>query len=70
MGFSSVATAKQQVAAGKMVPLAMKGRERSTALSGVPTLRELGFSDPLYEAGVFANRGLSRSEKAAGNRYH
>jgi len=53
VGFSSVATAKQQVAAGKIVPLAMMGRERSTALPGVPTLRELGFSDPLYDASVW-----------------
>ena len=53
IGLSSVATAKQQVAAGKIVPLAMMGRERSTALPGVPTLRELGFTDPLYDASVW-----------------
>ncbi|MCJ0765727.1 Bug family tripartite tricarboxylate transporter substrate binding protein [Variovorax terrae] len=53
IGLSSVATAKQQVAAGKIVPLAMMGRERSTALPNVPTLRELGFTDPLYDASVW-----------------
>jgi tripartite-type tricarboxylate transporter receptor subunit TctC len=53
LGLSSVATAKQHVAAGKIVPLAMMGRERSTALPNVPTLRELGFADPLYEASVW-----------------
>lgn len=53
IGLSSVATAKQQVAAGKIVPLAMMGRERSTALPNVPTLRELGFTDPLYDTSVW-----------------
>lgn len=53
IGLSSVATAKQHVAAAKIVPLAMMGRERSTALPQVPTLRELGFTDPLYDASVW-----------------
>lgn len=53
IGLSSVATAMQHVAAGKVVPLAMMGRERSTALPNVPTLRELGFTDPLYDASVW-----------------
>ena len=53
IGLSSVATAKPHVAAAKIVPLAMMGRERSTALPQVPTLRELGFADPLYEASVW-----------------
>ena len=53
IGLSSVATARQQVAAGKIVPLAMMGRERSTALPNVPTLRELGFTDPLFDASVW-----------------
>jgi tripartite-type tricarboxylate transporter receptor subunit TctC len=29
------------------------GRERSAALPNVPTLRELGFTDPLYDASVW-----------------
>ncbi|MFI5445688.1 Bug family tripartite tricarboxylate transporter substrate binding protein [Polaromonas sp. UC242_47] len=53
IGLTSVATAKQQVAAGKIVPLAMMGRERSSALPHVPTLRELGFTDPLYDTSVW-----------------
>jgi tripartite-type tricarboxylate transporter receptor subunit TctC len=53
IGLSSVATALQNVAAGKIVPLAMMGSERSTALPQVPTLRELGFTDPLYVASVW-----------------
>lgn len=53
IGLSSVATAKQHVAAGKIVPLAMMGRERSTALPQVPTLRELGFTDPLFDNSVW-----------------
>jgi tripartite-type tricarboxylate transporter receptor subunit TctC len=53
IGLSSVATALQHVVAGKIVPLAMMGSERSTALPQVPTLRELGFTDPLYVASVW-----------------
>lgn len=53
IGLSSVATAKQQVTAGKIVPLAMMGRERSSALPTIPTLRELGFTDPLYDSSVW-----------------
>jgi tripartite-type tricarboxylate transporter receptor subunit TctC len=53
VGLSSVGTALQQVNAGKVVPLAMMGRERSTALPNVPTLRELGFADPLYDSSVW-----------------
>jgi tripartite-type tricarboxylate transporter receptor subunit TctC len=53
IGLSSVATALQHVAAGKIVPLAMMGSERSTALPQVPTLQELGFDDPLYAASVW-----------------
>jgi tripartite-type tricarboxylate transporter receptor subunit TctC len=53
IGLSSVATALQNVAAGKIVPLAMMGSERSTALPKVPTLLELGFTDPLYVASVW-----------------
>jgi tripartite-type tricarboxylate transporter receptor subunit TctC len=53
IGLSSVASAKQHVQAGKLVPLAVLGRERSTALPQVPTLRELGFTDPLYDTNVW-----------------
>lgn len=53
VGLSSVGTAMQHVAAGKIVPLAMMGTQRSTALPSVPTMRELGFRDPLYDASVW-----------------
>ncbi len=53
IGLSSVATARQHVVAGKITPLATMGHARSTALPGVPTLRELGFKDPLYETNVW-----------------
>jgi tripartite-type tricarboxylate transporter receptor subunit TctC len=53
VGLSSVATAMPHIASGKMIALAMMGKERSTALPQVPTLRELGFTDPLYESSVW-----------------
>jgi tripartite-type tricarboxylate transporter receptor subunit TctC len=53
VGLSSVGTAMQHVQAGKIVPLAMMGTQRSTALPNVPTMRELGFKDPLYDASVW-----------------
>jgi len=53
IGLSSVASAKQHVQAGKLTPLAVLGRDRSTALPQVPTLRELGFTDPLYDTNVW-----------------
>jgi tripartite-type tricarboxylate transporter receptor subunit TctC len=48
IGLSSVATARQHVASGKIVPIAMMGSERSQALPQVPTLKELGLQDPIY----------------------
>jgi tripartite-type tricarboxylate transporter receptor subunit TctC len=53
VGLSSVATAMPHIASGKVIALAMMGKERSTALPQVPTLRELGFTDPLYESSVW-----------------
>jgi tripartite-type tricarboxylate transporter receptor subunit TctC len=53
IGLSSVGTAKQHVAAGKIVPLGVMNPQRMSAIPNVPTLRELGFSDPLYEASVW-----------------
>jgi tripartite-type tricarboxylate transporter receptor subunit TctC len=53
IGLSSVGTAKQHLAAGKIVPLGVMSRERMSAIPQVPTLRELGFTDPLYEASVW-----------------
>lgn len=53
IGLSSVASAMQHVAAGKLVPLAVLGRQRSSSLPQVPTLNELGYSDPLYDSNVW-----------------
>jgi len=53
IGLSSVASARQHALAGKIVPLAVLGRERSSALPQVPTLHELGFTDPLFDSNVW-----------------
>lgn len=53
VGLSSVASAMQHVGTGKLVPLAVLGRQRSTSLPQVPTLRELGFTDPIYDSNVW-----------------
>lgn len=53
VGLSSVASAMQHVATGKVVPLAVLGRQRSTSLPQVPTIHELGFTDPLYDSNVW-----------------
>jgi len=53
VGWSSVPTALQHAQAGKITPLAVLGRQRSTSLPQVPTLRELGFNDPIYETNVW-----------------
>ena len=53
VGWSSVPTALQHAQAGKITPLAVLGRQRSTSLPQVPTLRELGFYDPIYETNVW-----------------
>jgi tripartite-type tricarboxylate transporter receptor subunit TctC len=53
IGLSSVASAMQHVPTGKVIPLAVLGRTRSTSLPQVPTMSELGFTDPLYESNVW-----------------
>ena len=53
IGLTSAGLARQHVQAGKIVPLAIMGRERSAVLPQVPTMRELGFDDPLFEAAVW-----------------
>jgi tripartite-type tricarboxylate transporter receptor subunit TctC len=53
IGLSSVASAMQHTPGGKIVPLAVLGRQRSTTLPLVPTMAELGFTDPLYDTNVW-----------------
>lgn len=53
LGLSSAGLAKQHVLAGKITPLAILGRERSKALPGVPTLREQGIDDAIFDAAVW-----------------
>ena len=53
IGLSSVASAMQHVPGGKLVPLGVLGKQRSTSLPQVPTMRELGFTDPIYESNVW-----------------
>lgn len=53
IGLSSVGSAFQHVQAGKLTPLAVLGRERSSVLPQVPTLRELGYTDPLFDTNVW-----------------
>ncbi|HEU0204324.1 MAG TPA: tripartite tricarboxylate transporter substrate binding protein [Burkholderiaceae bacterium] len=53
LGLSSVASAMQHVQTGKVVPLAVLGRQRSTSLPQVRTMHELGFTDPIYDSNVW-----------------
>jgi tripartite-type tricarboxylate transporter receptor subunit TctC len=53
LGLTSAGLAKQHVLAGKVNALAIMGRERSPALPQVPTMREQGFDDPLFDAAVY-----------------
>ncbi|RYY61730.1 MAG: tripartite tricarboxylate transporter substrate binding protein, partial [Comamonadaceae bacterium] len=53
VGLTSAGLARPQVKAGKVVPLAIMGHQRSPVLPDVPTMRELGFDDPIFEAAVW-----------------
>lgn len=53
LGYSSVGSAMQHVPNGKLIPLAVMGRQRSTSLPQVPTMRELGLSDPIYDSSIW-----------------
>ncbi len=52
-GWTSAGTARPHVLSGKIVPLAMMGPNRSSALPNVPTFRELGVTDPLFDRSVW-----------------
>jgi tripartite-type tricarboxylate transporter receptor subunit TctC len=53
VGLTSAGLARQHVLAGKIKPLAIMGKERSKSLPDVPTLREQGFDDPIFDAAVW-----------------
>src|SRR5690606_23366961 len=53
LGLTSAGLAKQHVLAGKVTALAIMGKERSPALPQVPTMREQGLDDPLFDAAVY-----------------
>lgn len=53
LGLTSAGLARQHVAGGRIRPLAIMGRERSKALPEVPTMREQGFDDPIFDAAVW-----------------
>jgi len=59
---SSVATGGPHIAAGKVEPLAVTGKERSPALPNVPTFAEAGLPDyrMSYWFGVFAPAGTPK----------
>jgi len=62
-GVATVLPLKQHIAAGKLVPLAVTGAQRSRFLPDVPTLEEVGikgFDTPSW-IGVFAARGVPES---------
>lgn len=48
-GWTSAGTARPHVIANKIVPLAMMGASRSSALPNVPTFKELGISDSFFD---------------------
>ena len=52
-GWTSAGTARPHVQGGKIVPLAMMGRNRSSALPNVPTFRELGITDGFFDRSVW-----------------
>lgn len=52
-GLTSAGTARPHVQSGKIVPLAMMGPNRSSALPNVPTFRELGIKDSFFDRSVW-----------------
>src|SRR5262249_47598895 len=53
LGLTSAGIAKPHVVAGKITPLAVLGRERSKVLPDVPTMREQGLDDTIFDAAVW-----------------
>ncbi|MDP2818104.1 MAG: tripartite tricarboxylate transporter substrate binding protein [Polaromonas sp.] len=52
-GWTSAGTARPHVLGNKIVPLAMMGVNRSSALPNVPTFRELGITDNFFDRSVW-----------------
>lgn len=52
-GWTSAGTARPHVQSNKIVPLAMMGPSRSSALPNVPTFKELGISDSFFDRSVW-----------------
>ncbi len=53
VGLTSAGTAKQHILAGNVAPLAIMGPERVPGMDDIPTIRELGFNDPIFDAAVW-----------------
>lgn len=53
LGLSSVGTGIPFVLSGKIVPLAVMTRDRVPGLPNVPTMRELGYKDPIFQTSIW-----------------
>ena len=53
-GFAVPPAAAPHVAAGRLQPLAVSGERRSSVFAAVPTLRELGFEQPVFQVRQWA----------------
>lgn len=53
VGLTSAGLAKQHIQAGNVVPLAIMGAERVPGMETIPTIRELGYDDPIFDAAVW-----------------
>jgi tripartite-type tricarboxylate transporter receptor subunit TctC len=61
-GTSTLSAIKEQVDAGKLVPLMVSGDKRSTVYPNVPTMKELGFKNTNVKSwfGIFARQDTSK----------